>query len=148
MDTLIAIAALLVAAASLGLSIYFWRRSFRPIVTVAVKTHTAGNVLTSYDLVVLNSGTIPAKNIRLAADDSSLTAALGGGATEEKKKKWLAAFNQTIPILQNMIGFRAHLEQQVPATLHSGVMPRVLEFSLPMRVGSGSAIRIRTKSRF
>jgi hypothetical protein len=40
------------ALVSLGISVYFWRRSLGPIVTAAVKTHTAGSDAITYDLVV------------------------------------------------------------------------------------------------
>jgi hypothetical protein len=93
---------LVVSICALGLSVHFWRRSFRPIVTAAVKTADGGNVLIAYNLVLLNSGTIPAKNIRISASESSLVAALGEGASDEKRKSELACFNGVaIDILQN-----------------------------------------------
>jgi hypothetical protein len=101
MNTMIAAAALLVSFCSLLISVYFWRRSFRPIVSAAVKTHAAGNEAILYDLVVLNSGTIPAKNIRIKATEKSLASAFGGDASAENKQRWLACFNQVIGLLQN-----------------------------------------------
>jgi hypothetical protein len=101
MDTTIAVVALIVSAISLGLSVYFWRRSFRPIVTAMVKTHDGGNVTIAYDLVILNSGTIPAKNIRIEAEKNSLASAFGGDASETNKERCLACFNQLIPLLHN-----------------------------------------------
>jgi hypothetical protein len=99
-DTLISAAALAISILSLGFSFYFWRRSFRPILTVAAKTHEAKSDVITYDLVFLNSGTIPAKNIRITAE-GALTTAFGRGASEKNKQRWLACFNRTIPILQN-----------------------------------------------
>lgn len=101
MDTLIAAASLAVALCALAISYYFWRLSFRPIVTAAVKTNSGGNVAICYDLVVLNSGTIPAKSIRLIADDGALNPTFGRDASEENKQLWLACFHIEIPILQN-----------------------------------------------
>jgi len=104
LDTLIALAALAVSLVALGMSVYFWRRQFRPIVTATVKTHSGGNNGISYKLVVLNSGSIPATNIRLIVhDQAGLKAALGGGANEDNQDRWLACFNQSteIPLLQN-----------------------------------------------
>lgn len=104
MDTLLALAALAVSLVALGMSVFFWRRQFRPIVTAAVKTHSGGNDGIAYNLVVLNSGSIPAKNIRLIVhDQAGLKAALGVGANEDAKKRWLACFTQSteIPLLQN-----------------------------------------------
>jgi hypothetical protein len=54
-----------------------------------------------YDLVVMNSGTIPAKNVRVAAVEGSLEAALGGDASTANKQRWLACFSEVIPVLQN-----------------------------------------------
>jgi hypothetical protein len=53
MDTMIAGAALAVSICSLIISVYFWSRSFRPIVSSAVKMHTAVNVMIAYDLTRL-----------------------------------------------------------------------------------------------
>ncbi len=102
MGTIIAAAALAISFCSLVVSIYFWSRSFRPIVTAVVKTHAAGNEKIAYDLVVLNSGTLPARNIRITAAENWLGAALGRDTSEENKQKWLACFNnQGIVLLHN-----------------------------------------------
>jgi len=103
MDTLIATSALLVSIAALGLSIYFWKRSFRPIVTAMVKTHAAGNEGTLFDLEILNSGTLPAKNIRLYAEQETLNAAFGKDADQENRRRWLSCFEpeNMISILHN-----------------------------------------------
>lgn len=42
-----------------------WKRSFRPIVTAMVIPHKNGNNVTAYNLIVSNSGLIPATNIRI-----------------------------------------------------------------------------------
>lgn len=71
---------------ALGLSLHFWRRQFRPIITAMVETHHGGNEAIAYDLVILNSGSIPAKNIKLfISDQKALEAALGAGANDENK---------------------------------------------------------------
>lgn len=103
MDTLIALAALFVSVVSLSISVFFWLKSFRPIVTAMVKTHSAGNEAITYDLVLLNSGTIPAKDIRIKANESSIEHALGDDASLENKKRWLACFDDkiSIPVLHN-----------------------------------------------
>src|SRR6266404_2759718 len=98
---LVALAALFVSLCSFLISLDFWRRSFRPIVTVAVKTHTGGNVTICYDLVVLNSGSISAKNVKITPVGSSLASALGRDATAPNRQRWLACFDVIIPILQN-----------------------------------------------
>jgi hypothetical protein len=102
-DQIVAIIALIVSIVSLGLSVYFWRRQFRPIITATVKTAAAGNISIAFSLQIKNSGSLPAKNIKLLANQSDLQNAFGNDATEENKNRWLAAFNEenVIPILQN-----------------------------------------------
>ncbi|MEA9423183.1 MULTISPECIES: hypothetical protein [Aeromonas] len=102
-DTVIALVALAVSVIALTLSIYYWRRQFRPIVTAAVRTKMAGLECIAYNLVLLNSGSIPARNIRLNVDESTLEDALGKDATKENKKRWLACFSNTqqITVLHN-----------------------------------------------
>lgn len=103
MDTMIAISALMVSVISLALSLYFWRRSFRPIVTAMVKTHSAENNLIAYDLEILNSGVLPAKNIRIKVDKNNINSALGNNAPDGDKLRWLSCFEpeHNISILHN-----------------------------------------------
>jgi len=101
MDMMIAGIALAISLCSLLISFGVWRRSFRPIVTVTVKTHAAGNGAILYDLVLLNSGAIPAKNILVTAEAGSLASALGADATAENKARWLACFGRVLHILHN-----------------------------------------------
>jgi len=103
MDTLVATTALLVSIISLGLSLYFWRRSFRPLVTAMVRTNASGNMATMFDLEILNSGALPAKNIRLRTDLERVNAALGDDAGDENRRRWLSCFepDNVINILHN-----------------------------------------------
>jgi hypothetical protein len=107
-DTLIAGVALAVSLCSLlisAFSLVISRRSLRPIITVAVKTHPGEpdeTTTIAYDLVVLNSGTIPAKDIQITVDEISLNRAFGQAGTKEREQDlWLSGFGKTIPILQN-----------------------------------------------
>jgi uncharacterized repeat protein (TIGR01451 family) len=100
-STQLAAVALAVSFCSLAISFYFWRRSFRPIVTVAAKTNEATGDYITYDLVFLNSGTIPAKDIQITVLDSALASAYGEEANEGNKQRWLACFARAIPLLQN-----------------------------------------------
>jgi hypothetical protein len=100
-DNTVSSIALLISFISLGVTVYHRRQSFRPIVSAMVKTRKAGPKGIAYDLVVLNSGTLPARNIRVTTDQSSLRAALGHGASEHTEETWLAAFNETIYVLHN-----------------------------------------------
>lgn len=96
--------ALFISAISLITAIWFASRTFRPIVTVAVKTRSGSNSAITYDLVVLNSGSIPARDIRLVADVKSIEAALANVEQfKEARKSGLACFDDacSIPILQN-----------------------------------------------
>lgn len=99
--TTISLTALLISLCSLLASVFFWRRSSRPLVTVAVKTHSADSGMIAYDLVVLNSGALPARSIRIAATDAALAAAFGQDATAANKERWLASFRSEIRMLQN-----------------------------------------------
>ncbi len=100
-DTMIALSALLISICSLAVSVYIWRRSFRPIVTAAVKTHASGSGAIVYDLIVMNSGSLPGRNIQITATDTALAAAFGHDATAENKERWLAGFKSKIDVLQN-----------------------------------------------
>ena len=102
-DTVIAFVALLVSLIALVSSVYFWRRQFRPIVTAAVRTAHAGDDGIAYKLELLNSGTIPAKNVILTVDETTLPGAFGADATLENKARWLACFapHLLIKVLHN-----------------------------------------------
>ncbi|NLA40739.1 MAG: hypothetical protein GX874_04925 [Smithella sp.] len=102
-DTIIAISAFIIALISLGISVHFWRRSFRPIVTAMVKTHAAGNMATIFDLEIMNTGSIPAKNIQLKAQQEGINKALGQDAISDNKRRWLCCFDEEnmINILHN-----------------------------------------------
>ena len=59
-----------------------------------VKTHAAGNLGTIFDLEILNTGSIPAKNIRLKAEQKDIDKALGKDSTTENKTRWLSCFDK------------------------------------------------------
>lgn len=95
--------AVFISFTSLIIAVRFASRSFRPIVTAMVKTHASGNLATIFDLEIMNSGSIPAKNIRLKAQQSDIDNALGQDSTIENKDRWLRCFKDEniINILQN-----------------------------------------------
>lgn len=99
----VALSALIVSIVSLILSYHYWSKSFRPIVTAMVKTHASGNVATMYDLEVLNTGSIPARNIRLSVEQNDINNALGTDSGSENKIRWLSCFKpeNIIVILHN-----------------------------------------------
>jgi hypothetical protein len=100
-DNMVASIALFISFLSLAVTMRHRSQSFRPIASAMVKTRTATETYIAYDLVVLNSGTLPARNIQIMADESSLVAALGRGASEHTKELWFAAFNETIYVLHS-----------------------------------------------
>lgn len=99
----IALVALFVSIVALLLSIRFWSRSFRPIITAMVKTHSAGNASTIFNLTVQNSGTIPARNITLHVHDRRKLEAALNNAPADERKLFLKCFDteMRIPVLQN-----------------------------------------------
>ena len=97
-EHVVAIVSLIVSILALGISVAFWRKQFRPIVTASVKTRAGGNISIAYDLVLLNSGAIPARNLRLRATAQMLSNALGKEADDENKSKWLTCFSPDIKI--------------------------------------------------
>ncbi|ACM27529.1 hypothetical protein [Rhizobium rhizogenes] len=99
----IALIALIVSLMALLQATFFWRRSFRPIVTAMVKTVSSGNVAIVYNLTVQNAGTIPARNISLHIHDSRKLEDALNGATAHHRRLFLKCFEEKtiIPILQN-----------------------------------------------
>ncbi len=94
---------LIISIISLFISFHYWSKSFRPIVTAMVKTHTAGNLATTFYLEILNTGSIPAKNIQLKAEEKDINKALGKDSTTGNKTRWLSCFKPEtrISILHN-----------------------------------------------
>lgn len=96
-------AAVVIAFISLVIAVRFASKSFRPIVSVAVRTHSGSNLSIIYNLEVLNSGTLPARDIRIKADEHEVGAALASSQYKDREKEWLACFQPecVIPVLQN-----------------------------------------------
>ena len=63
--------ATLVAVFSFFTTIRLWQKTNRPIISAFIETHSTGNMATTYNLLVINSGNRPAVNIRtiLKIDD-------------------------------------------------------------------------------
>ncbi|MGU5738814.1 hypothetical protein [Aeromonas caviae] len=95
-------ASLLVSLVALLMSTWILRQQFRPIVTATVKTARAGSEGIFYSLKVMNSGSVPAKSIKLSLSESDLIQHLGEDASEKSKEKWIYSINKKeIYILQN-----------------------------------------------
>lgn len=96
-------AAFLVSVMSFYFSIKSWQETNRPIVTVRVTTNSSGENITFLDLLVENTGSRPAKNIKLSVDRSKLESALLKGPDQPTRQRIEKCFsNQTsIPMLAN-----------------------------------------------
>lgn len=102
-DIWVSLVALIVSILSLLVAIRYASKTFRPIVAAMVKTYSGGNISIIFNLVVLNSGTIPAREIKLRAKQVDLNLALGKDSDEANRSRWLACFADkcTIPVLLN-----------------------------------------------
>lgn len=76
METLFSATALIISLISLLITIWLWRESNRPVVTARIVTHKGGNIAILYHLELVNSGTRPAKNVRLHANHQEIMGAL------------------------------------------------------------------------
>lgn len=78
-----------------------WFETNRPIVTAEIVTHTGGNVAITYNLVVHNTGTRPAVDIRILAEMKHLQAAIDPNAKKSMKQLILRCFSEEgrIPLL-------------------------------------------------
>lgn len=63
--TILSVLAFLLSFVSFWFSRKSWLQSNRPIVTAAVETHSSGNQVIAYNLVVCNTGNRPGINVRL-----------------------------------------------------------------------------------
>ena len=101
--TIISVAALIASAISLYFTRRFWLQSNRPIITAFVDEHSSGNVSTTFNLVVSNTGNRPAVNIRLYASNTDLESLLDKEATKSHVDEVINCFSKesTITILRN-----------------------------------------------
>jgi hypothetical protein len=99
----LALCALVVASFALIQSWLFWRKSFRPIITAMVSTHAAGSEAIAFNLVILNSGTIPARDVTLHIHDNRRLNSALNHAPEDQRQKFLACFEKenAIPVIHN-----------------------------------------------
>ncbi len=80
-------AALVISTFSFYFSRRSWRESNRPIITTRISTNSGGNVGSTLDLIVENTGNRPAKNVRLKVDPEELNAALLLKSDEPMRKQ-------------------------------------------------------------
>lgn len=95
-------AALIVSMISLYFARKSWLESNRPIITARVTTHLSGNEGVALNILVENTGSRPAKNVKLSVSKEILSSSLIV-QNEEKKKGIENCFGErgVIPILAN-----------------------------------------------
>jgi len=74
--------AIVVALVSIWLTRRTWLQTYRPIVSAYIETHGEEEGPIKYDIVVVNSGNRPAKEIRLQADEKMVRSCFGGDQPE------------------------------------------------------------------
>lgn len=97
------VAAFLLSVLALIFTRRTWFESNRPIVTAEIVTASAGNVATAFNLVVHNTGSRPATNVRLLADEAKLKAAISANANAILEREVLRCFSEdsSIPLLHH-----------------------------------------------
>jgi hypothetical protein len=101
--TLFTASALLLSVLALIFTRKSWFESNRPIVTAEIVTHSGGSVAIIYNLVVHNTGTRPATDIRIKADEKCLQKAINEKADNNLKMEILHCFSDEgrIPLLHH-----------------------------------------------
>ncbi|MHB1057991.1 MAG: hypothetical protein ACYC0F_08930 [Rhodanobacter sp.] len=100
---LISVGSLLAAIFSVYFTVRLWRKSNRPLVTARIATHSGGNMAISLDILVENTGTRPALDVRLRAKSEEIRAAmLSQDSTEIQRDANRIFFSDvSIPVLAN-----------------------------------------------
>jgi len=101
MQAVLPILAIIISVASLLVTVWLWRESNRPVVSVQVRTHSGGNVAILYNIVVTNSGSRPAKNVRLHMAHDELMAAIAPEAHGKRD------FNRQLTLIERCFDERA-----------------------------------------
>jgi hypothetical protein len=96
-------AALFVSVVAYYFSRKSWQESNRPIVTARVRTDSGGNMGTALDLLVENTGSRPARDVRLTTDEAALAAAFASNINDTEREQIRACFSSKfiIPIIAN-----------------------------------------------
>lgn len=101
---MVALMAVSVSAFSFYFSVQSWRGSNRPFITVRVTSFgLGGNIATPLSLLVENTGTRPAKNVRLKVEDKKLEDIMLPSRTTEDFEAIKLCFSErgVIPVLAN-----------------------------------------------
>ena len=109
---LLSIFAVLVAFVTLCFTMRTWKKSFRPIISAMIRTIDHRETIRSFKLELLNTGLIPAKNVKLIANYSDLQDCLDKSVTESFFNTILKCFNNDTVILS--------MHQNCPFKCHFG----------------------------
>ena len=103
MRTAIAVVALVLSIWSVIFTWRSWRETHRPMVTVFVAEHGMGNVASTFNLVLSNTGNRPAVEVRLHADPQELRKLIDPEAPPERFEWMSHIFDEEsmVPILRN-----------------------------------------------
>jgi len=103
LSTACSVIAIIVAFWSVYYSRYFWIEDNRPIVTAEIVECASGVGVACFNLVVYNSGSRPAVDIRLEAEKEDVEKILSEGATEHDRTQIHNIFsgNPKIQLLLN-----------------------------------------------
>lgn len=103
LPVVVSMGALFVSLVSLYFTRRFWLQSNRPIVTAFVEEHTSGNMASTFNLIISNTGSRPAIDIRLHADPDKVSMLHGEGATETMTEEVRRCFTEdsTVVLLRN-----------------------------------------------
>ena len=83
----LAVLALLLSVFSYLFTRRSWFESNRPIITAEIKTHSAGNMAITYNILVHNTGNRPAADILLTTEERSINKLLAKPATLSAEKE-------------------------------------------------------------
>lgn len=99
----IAVVALLLSAFSYLFTRKSWFENNRPIISAEIKTHAAGNMAITYNILVHNTGNRPAAAILLTTDEESIKSLLTETSIPSVAKEIQSIFSSAgeIPLLHN-----------------------------------------------
>ena len=114
--TAISFSAFMVSLISVYFSRLSWLQANRPVVVAFVAEHDFGNVASTFNLVVSNTGNRPATNVRLRVSPQDLSILVKPTASSKRKESISNCFSDSamIPVLRNgeelSTGFGAYTE--------------------------------------
>jgi hypothetical protein len=95
--------ALLVSILSVSFAVFSWREAHRPIVIARVTSVASGNVATTLQLLVENTGNRPARDIALTCEEIALDAVLDPKVRAQPPEdvEQVFASDTVVPVLEN-----------------------------------------------